>query len=328
MYYAESNRLEPVDVDAPQKYLKYKTTHVTDIREVENGDNIVIVPEAATAWISGIKNCKKALWWMSVDNYIHNTKEKDLPQIREYVDIHLVQSKYAYEYVENAVGVSEEKIMYVSDYIGEKYLLDIPEVQRMDIALYNPKKGLEKIKPVIENTSDFLKWIPLINLSEEDMIAYMHISKINLGSQYKINLYTHNATPELEKINNIGAIDYYDTMPYIFRNSRINLNITMRSIKSGIPLRGMDICAAGGFLLSNYQEDMYDIFVPGEDVVLYESQEDLLAKCRYYLTHEVERQQIAANGYGKVVEKCSYDVRLEEMFAGVFGATENKSKNI
>lgn len=178
MYYAESNRLEPVDVDAPQKYLKYKTTHVTDIREVENGDNIVIVPEAATAWISGIKNCKKALWWMSVDNYIHNTKEKDLPQIREYVDIHLVQSKYAYEYVKNTVGVSEDKIMYVSDYIGEKYLLDIPEVKRMNIALYNPKKGLERIKPVIENTSDFLKWIPLINLSEEDMIAYMHISKI------------------------------------------------------------------------------------------------------------------------------------------------------
>ena len=107
-------------------------------------------------------------------------------------------------------------------------------------------------------------------------------------------------------------------MPYIFRNSRINLNITMRSIKSGIPLRGMDICAAGGFLLSNYQEDMYDIFVPGEDVVLYESQDDLLAKCRYYLTHESERQQIAANGYGKVAEKCSYDVRLEEMFAEVF----------
>lgn len=178
MYYAESNRLEPVDVDAPQKYLKYKTTHITDIREVENGDNIVIVPEAATAWISGIKNCKKALWWMSVDNYIHNTKEKDLPQIREYVDIHLVQSKYAYEYVKNTVGVSEDKIMYVSDYIGEKYLLDIPEVKRMNIALYNPKKGLERIKPVIENTSDFLKWIPLINLSEEDMIAYMHISKI------------------------------------------------------------------------------------------------------------------------------------------------------
>ena len=68
MYYAESNRLEPVDVDAPQKYLKYKTTHVTDIREVENGDNIVIVPEAATAWISGIKNCKKALYSYTMIN--------------------------------------------------------------------------------------------------------------------------------------------------------------------------------------------------------------------------------------------------------------------
>lgn len=165
-------------------------------------------------------------------------------------------------------------------------------------------------------------------MASDERIETLKLLGEKLGSQYKINLYTHNATPELEKINNIGAIDYYDTMPYIFRNSRINLNITMRSIKSGIPLRGMDICAAGGFLLSNYQEDMYDIFVPGEDVVLYESQDDLLAKCRYYLTHEAERQQIAANGYGKVAEKCSYDVRLEEMFAEVFGAIGNKSKNI
>ena len=34
------------------------------------------------------------------------------------------------------------------------------------------------------------------------------------------------------------------------------------ALKSGIPLRCMDICGAGGFLLSNYQADLYDVFVP------------------------------------------------------------------
>lgn len=71
--------------------------------------------------------------------------------------------------------------------------------------------------------------------------------------------------------------------------------------------------------MSNYQDDFYDVFVPGEDVVLYESQEDLVNKCRYYLAHETERQQIADNGYGKVREKCSYGVRLDEIFDIVFG---------
>lgn len=178
MYYAQSNRLEPVDVCAPEKYIKYGTEHVVDIREVENKENVLIVPEGTTGWLNGIEKCIKVLWWMSVDNYIRNTSERDLPYIKQNVDIHLVQSKYAYEYVKNKVGISEEKIMYLSDYIGEKYFMDIPEVKRMDMALYNPKKGLDRIAPVIQATSDHLKWIPLINLTEEDMIAYMHIAKV------------------------------------------------------------------------------------------------------------------------------------------------------
>ena len=34
--------------------------------------------------------------------------------------------------------------------------------------------------------------------------------------------------------------------------------------------------------------------------MLYESHDDLVNKCNYYLTHDSERRQIAANGYGKV----------------------------
>mgnify|MGYP004515432859 FL=1 len=138
------------------------------------------------------------------------------------------------------------------------------------------------------------------------------------GNDYKINLYTPNETPELLKVNNCGSIDYYDEMPYVFRNSKINLNITLRSIKSGIPLRAMDIMGAGGFLISNYQEDFYDNFIPGEDMVMYESIDDLVDKCKYYLEHENERIQIASNGAGKVLEKHTYDVRFKEIFDIVF----------
>lgn len=138
------------------------------------------------------------------------------------------------------------------------------------------------------------------------------------SKEYIINLYTPNATPDIQGVYNKGPVDYYDEMPYVFNNSRINLNITLRSIKSGIPLRCMDICAAGGFLLSNYQEDMYDVFVPGEDMVMYESVDDLVNKCRYYLEHESERRQIASNGTGKVSEKHTYDIRFKEIFDIVF----------
>lgn len=41
-------------------------------------------------------------------------------------------------------------------------------------------------------------------------------------------------------------------------------------------------------------------------------------KCDYYLKHDNERRQIAANGYGKVKEFHSYEVRLKEIFEVVF----------
>lgn len=62
----------------------------------------------------------------------------------------------------------------------------------------------------------------------------------------------------------------------------------------------MDIMGSGGFLLSNYQEDFLDDFVPGEDFVFYESEDDFVHKIDYYLAHDNERRQIIANCSGKM----------------------------
>lgn len=139
-----------------------------------------------------------------------------------------------------------------------------------------------------------------------------------LSEIYQVKIYTKNPTPELPNVINMGSVDYYDMMPYVFKCSDINLNITLRSIKTGIPLRAMDIMGAGGFLMSNYQADFYRHFVPGEDLVLYESHDDLMDKCNYYLVHDAERRQIAANGYGKVKEFHNFEVRFNEIFDIVF----------
>lgn len=112
-----------------------------------------------------------------------------------------------------------------------------------------------------------------------------------------------------------GSAGYFDEMPKIFKLSKINLNITLKCIQSGIPLRALDILSAGGFLLSNYQPELAEYFVDGEDVVLYYSLEDALQKSIYYLQHEEERKRIAENGYKKVKALFGYEGRLRELFA-------------
>lgn len=136
-----------------------------------------------------------------------------------------------------------------------------------------------------------------------------------VGKRFAYDLYTPDEKLQLPGCINHGAVDYYDAAPYVFKNAKINLNITLRSIKSGIPLRAFDILGAGGFLLTNYQADFEDCYVPGEDFVYYESKEDLIEKIEYYLSHEDERAAIAQNGFRKTVSCHTYKHRAEEIIA-------------
>ena len=134
-----------------------------------------------------------------------------------------------------------------------------------------------------------------------------------LSRKYKCHLYTRVKTPSLPYITNRGMAGNTKESTFIFRCSKINLNITSRSIRTGIPLRVFEIMGSGGFLLTNYQEDMLEYFEPGIDFVYYDSYEDLMKKADYYLNHEEERQQIAKNGYEKIKNSHTYRHRLDAM---------------
>lgn len=134
-----------------------------------------------------------------------------------------------------------------------------------------------------------------------------------LSRKYFVDLYTGSNTNILPKINNKGYIDYETEMPKVFKLSKINLNITLKTIKTGIPLRAFDIMGAGGFLLTSYQEELLDYFEPNKDFVFYEDFNDLENKINYYLSHEDERREIAHNGYIKVKEKHNIKIRLSQM---------------
>ena len=117
----------------------------------------------------------------------------------------------------------------------------------------------------------------------------------------------------LPHVKNCGPADSQKVMPKIFKCSKINLNITSRSIKSGISQRVFDILGCGGFLISNYQPELAEYFTPDEDLVLYDSIDDLLCKIEYYLTHEETRRRIAQNGYEKIKQNHSYNTRLTQI---------------
>ncbi len=114
-----------------------------------------------------------------------------------------------------------------------------------------------------------------------------------------------------------GYIDYFNEMPKVFRNSQINLNITLRSIKSGIPLRALDIMGCGGFLLSNYQKELDEYFEEGKEMVMFYSLEDCLEKISYYLAHEDIRKKISISGYEAVAKRFNYRNQLNKLLTEI-----------
>jgi len=141
-----------------------------------------------------------------------------------------------------------------------------------------------------------------------------------LGVYFEVDLYSGSKLPSYLqglKICEKGFADYEKEMPYIFHNSKINLNITSKTIESGIPLRVFDILSCGGFCLTNYQPELAEYFVDGEDLVMYSGMEDLVDKVAYYLEHEEERQQIAWNGYEKLKSNHDLGMKVIEMLSYV-----------
>lgn len=140
-----------------------------------------------------------------------------------------------------------------------------------------------------------------------------------LSKQSEINLYTDDDNINMPGINLKGIADYWNVAPKVFNRSRINLNFTIRNIRSGLPLRIWDIMGAGGFLITNYQPELDMYFINGEDLVYFTDRDDLADKVKYYLAHEDERIRIAQNGRKKVAQLHNYQKRFDEMSKIIIG---------
>ncbi len=130
-----------------------------------------------------------------------------------------------------------------------------------------------------------------------------------------VDLYTRWDSPPLPGVNNCGYASYLEKMPEVFYRSRINLNITLRTIRTGMPLRALDVLAAGGFLLSTWQQELEEYFENGKDLILARDPEEMLVYTDFFLEHEKEREEIAMRGCESVWEQFDYMRVLPEMLS-------------
>lgn len=131
-----------------------------------------------------------------------------------------------------------------------------------------------------------------------------------LASHYQVDVFS-DCSEEISQAGMHGYIDYDTKMPKVFANSCINLNISLKAIRTGIPLRVIDIMGCGGFVLSNYQEEIMEYMHPGVDCEVYESLEDAFYKTEFYLKHDELRERMAEKGLEHVKREFTFEDRLK-----------------
>lgn len=112
-------------------------------------------------------------------------------------------------------------------------------------------------------------------------------------------------------------IDYYNGMPLVFAGAKINLNISLKCIRTGVPLRVFDVLSCGGFLLTNFQAELPELFHPGEELVCYQSMEELVTLTEFYLKHDEERRRVAENGRRRILSDYTPEKQLKKILEKV-----------
>ena len=186
-YYRVNKGIDPIHAN----FKKYVTDYAVEIED--NARNILVVPETRTEYLFKFSHIRKVIWWLSVDffydyadvdristllNLLGLRKKFNInkPELCP-VDLHFVQSQYAADHLEKH-GITN--FCFLSDYLNAEFFHKSKvenDHDRNNWVLYNPKKGYSFTKNIIAFSPGF-KWIPLINLSPQEVANLLRTSKV------------------------------------------------------------------------------------------------------------------------------------------------------
>ncbi len=110
-------------------------------------------------------------------------------------------------------------------------------------------------------------------------------------------------------------LNYYDELPFFYNVCKINFNTTSLQMKNGINQRVFDVPACGSFLLTDYRDQISDMFTVGQEVICYSDPDEIEDLVSFYLQHPSQRTGILRKAYERVMKEHTYVIRLKNLLA-------------
>ncbi len=124
----------------------------------------------------------------------------------------------------------------------------------------------------------------------------------------------------LELLKNEGAswrrhpeVTYYTDLPVLYPGSAINFNCTSKQMKGAVNQRVFDVPATGSFCLTDWREQIENLFEPGREVICYRTPEEAEELIRRFLANPAERRTIADAARKRVLAEHTYEHRIKEL---------------
>jgi len=110
-------------------------------------------------------------------------------------------------------------------------------------------------------------------------------------------------------------VNYTQELPRHYRVCSVNLNITSIQMATTVNQRVFDCPAAGGFLLTDAQAALEDLFDVEHEVACYHTVEECRELLRFYREHPAARRTLTEKARKRVLGEHTYTHRLEQIAA-------------
>ncbi|MFL9710802.1 glycosyltransferase [Methylobacillus sp. Pita1] len=133
------------------------------------------------------------------------------------------------------------------------------------------------------------------------------------GNRWKRN-YPLMSKALIERVDDhaVWGSDLYE----LLQSSKIILNITRGpyyAAGTGVNLRIFEALAAGCFLITDYCDEVAELFKPGEEIETFNGPQELQEKVNFYLAHPEKRMAIAQQGHAAYLKSFTWEARAQEM---------------
>ncbi|HEU6438606.1 MAG TPA: glycosyltransferase [Nitratidesulfovibrio sp.] len=108
-------------------------------------------------------------------------------------------------------------------------------------------------------------------------------------------------------------INYYKELPAFYPLSDINFNCTSKQMKGAVNQRVFDVPATGSFVLTDWRDQIENLFEPGREVICYAEPEEADELLRRYLDHPEERARVVAAARRRILSEHTYEHRLRAL---------------